>query len=269
MAEAGYRICACPACGSRFRVTEAQLGAAGGQVRCGACLALFDARSTLESAALAGPAPVPPTPAPAAFHPAPVPEPVASVPRPAPALSAHPEPGEIVPRRPPPPTPGYRYSRPPVAWRLVLVLLLGVGLAANVLALMADGWALRPDLRPRYQQACRLLGDWAPAAACQLPRALASFEVSEPLEVERSDPPATLVLTGRMVNQAGFAQPAPALLLRLVDGDDAPVAEHELAPEDYLATAQGAPFEPNEAADLSIRVPDPGSGAVGMTLTLL
>lgn len=157
-----------------------------------------------------------------------------------------------------------------MAWRLVLVLLLGVGLAANVLALMADGWALRPDLRPRYEQACELLGNVVgPPAACQLPRALASFEVSEPLGVERTDPPTTLVLEGRMVNQAAFPQPAPPLLLRLVDVNNASVAEHRLAPDDYLAAAPKAPFGSNEAADLAIRVPDPGPEAVGVALTLL
>ncbi|MEE9254843.1 MAG: DUF3426 domain-containing protein [Pseudomonadales bacterium] len=34
----------CPACSTRFRVGESQLEAAGGQVRCGACLNVFQAR---------------------------------------------------------------------------------------------------------------------------------------------------------------------------------------------------------------------------------
>ncbi len=38
-------VTACPACGTRFRVNAAQLQAAAGRVRCGACLDIFDART--------------------------------------------------------------------------------------------------------------------------------------------------------------------------------------------------------------------------------
>jgi predicted Zn finger-like uncharacterized protein len=38
-------ITECPGCHSRFRVTEGQLDIANGQVRCGACLRVFDARN--------------------------------------------------------------------------------------------------------------------------------------------------------------------------------------------------------------------------------
>jgi len=45
-------ITECPSCHTRFRVAEAQLGRAGGKVRCGACLAVFHGieHLTLESA---------------------------------------------------------------------------------------------------------------------------------------------------------------------------------------------------------------------------
>ncbi len=45
-------ITECPSCGTRFRVTEAQLQRARGRVRCGACLTVFDGveHLTLESA---------------------------------------------------------------------------------------------------------------------------------------------------------------------------------------------------------------------------
>ena len=39
----------CPACGTRFRVTDSQLGRAGGRVRCGACLEVFLAPDSLSS----------------------------------------------------------------------------------------------------------------------------------------------------------------------------------------------------------------------------
>src|SRR5262249_57668006 len=39
----------CPTCGTAFRVTEQQLGAREGKVRCGRCDTLFDALATLSS----------------------------------------------------------------------------------------------------------------------------------------------------------------------------------------------------------------------------
>ncbi len=42
-------VTACPACGTRFRVNAAHLNAAGGHVRCGACLEVFVARDVLEA----------------------------------------------------------------------------------------------------------------------------------------------------------------------------------------------------------------------------
>ena len=43
-------VTACPACGTRFRVNAAHLNAAGGHVRCGACLEVFVARDVVEAA---------------------------------------------------------------------------------------------------------------------------------------------------------------------------------------------------------------------------
>ena len=40
-------IVECPRCHTRFRAREDQLAVAGGQVRCGVCLALFDARQAM------------------------------------------------------------------------------------------------------------------------------------------------------------------------------------------------------------------------------
>ncbi|MBT3563390.1 MAG: hypothetical protein HN493_05555, partial [Gammaproteobacteria bacterium] len=51
MAEAGF-VCRCPTCETTFRVTETQLTAAHGAVRCGACLQVFAANDYLLEAAL-------------------------------------------------------------------------------------------------------------------------------------------------------------------------------------------------------------------------
>ena len=49
-------ITRCPTCNTAFRVTEAQLSARGGQVRCGACTHVFDASASLQELT---PAPTP------------------------------------------------------------------------------------------------------------------------------------------------------------------------------------------------------------------
>lgn len=75
-------VAQCPNCRTRFRVSRAQLGAAQGAVRCGACLHVFNAaRQIAEAARNAPPAASKPsgTPAPAVTKPASPPPPAAAV----------------------------------------------------------------------------------------------------------------------------------------------------------------------------------------------
>lgn len=65
----------CPHCGSTFRITDAQLAAKGGSVRCGSCLQVFRADLHLVGAAPAAPAA---TPRPAAAAAAPAAAPAAA-----------------------------------------------------------------------------------------------------------------------------------------------------------------------------------------------
>lgn len=69
-------ITQCPHCQTRFRLTDAHLDAYGGQVRCGKCQQVFDARQSLKSdSVVSTPAPTPePAPAPSP-RPAPTPQP--------------------------------------------------------------------------------------------------------------------------------------------------------------------------------------------------
>ena len=48
-------ITECPNCDTRFRVTESQLQIAGGRVRCGACLVVFDGTVCFGATSLSGP----------------------------------------------------------------------------------------------------------------------------------------------------------------------------------------------------------------------
>lgn len=49
--ESATLVRACPQCGTRFRVAPEALNVAGGQLRCGACLAVFDGREEPDAAA--------------------------------------------------------------------------------------------------------------------------------------------------------------------------------------------------------------------------
>ena len=95
----------CPKCGTRFRFAPDLLQVAGGQVRCGACLTVFDGR--VEEAQPLAPEPQPPAPEPqppAAQEPAetvPLPQPTASVPgQPEAPLEPIPKPTASVPGTP-------------------------------------------------------------------------------------------------------------------------------------------------------------------------
>lgn len=120
----------CPRCHTRFRAREDQLAAAGGQVRCGICLALFDASHA--------------TPA-------------------GPAESTPPDVDEADDPSPAGPTLGGRQGQ----WRRTLLLCVGAILAAaalafQVLAYQFDRWALDPQFRFIYEFGCGVMG-------CELP----------------------------------------------------------------------------------------------------
>ena len=229
-AQASYRICVCPSCDTRFRVTDVQLAMADGQVRCGACLALFDGRTTLVEAAQTA---VTPAGRPALAQ--------------ADALLLD---------------AAAKQSRSRFGLRLLGVAALGLALALQVLWLQADAWALQPSLRPGYQTLCRLFG-------CQLPPALAGFDVAQPVEVVRGQPPATLTLSGRIVNRAPFGQPLPTLLVLLRDAANSPVAAHRVPPADYLVQPGVALLGPGETGEFSVRIGDPDVAAADVQLVLL
>src|SRR5690606_5689889 len=100
----------CPHCRTSFRISRAQLGAAHGAVRCGACMRVFNAAQQLlvdQNRATKPVAPPPaaapaPAPAPAPAKPA-VPPAAAQPPRPAPAAPAQPAVAATPAARPNPP----------------------------------------------------------------------------------------------------------------------------------------------------------------------
>lgn len=232
----------CPACGTAFRVYPEQLAARDGQVRCGKCASIFDARSTLvtedepEPPHAVPPAPPPvSTPSVAVSHTealaqveAVVSQPVVAAAPPEPEISVSDDDSD--------------FEFGPRARRRSAVITALWSLAALVMALALAGqlaYAYRgelallvPESRPWIESACKRLG-----CAIPLPQhvELVSIEASE-LAAERGVP-GMLTLSAALRNRASFAQAFPHLELTLTDAADQPVARRVLAPREYLDAA--------------------------------
>ena len=123
-------IVECPRCHTRFRAREDQVAAAGGRVRCGVCLALFDSGDSRSTE-----------------------DPVAGLP-------GTDEPADVPPASPAPSGQRYRWRQLLLLWAGTIVVALA--LVVQVFAYRFDPWASKPQLRPVYEFACGVIG-------CELP----------------------------------------------------------------------------------------------------
>jgi predicted Zn finger-like uncharacterized protein len=248
----------CPACGTAFRIYPQQLAARDGQVRCGKCATIFDARSTLttdddlDPALVVAPPPaydVPASPPPRdALAPLPaaqedtlarveeelarveaaVSQPVAPSTPPEHEISVSDDHAEFEfgPR-------ARRRSR-------IVTALWGLGAAALALVLAGQiAYAYRGELALAFPGSQRWIEVACARVGCTIPpprRAeLLSIEASE-LAAER-EASGVLTLTAALRNRAAFAQAYPYLELTLTDAADQPVARRVLAPGEYLGAA--------------------------------
>ena len=290
------RICRCPSCGERFLLPDdvlAQARNSSGNVRCGACLSVFNAEANLVAAAepsFAAPLDPPPlSPSPPDFADAPPAEPAAAS-QPAQALSDEPSaveqapsdgddvPGsgtsnDNVPISPPlrgarlAPTPGQRRgakskegSRTGL-WAVLAIVGL-VLLGGQLLVLLFPAGVQTPEWRGVYVAACKVIGCSVPAL-----RSVDAIDVVDP-SVERQASPETLQFRARLVNNAAFAQRLPRLSLRFLGADGTTVGEQRVSPSDYREGSKGR-LAPNESIPVTVQVADPGANAVNYSVTLL
>ena len=218
-------ITRCPTCATAFRVTEPQLRARAGQVRCGRCGALFDALAALSPGPSSRPTP----------EGAPI---SASM-----ALLLDTERDVTFDFGP------QSRPRPSRLWWLAsLFLLLALALQGGY-RYRGEIAVLLPEAKPLVQSICAELGCDVP-----LPRR------AELLSIESSDlqadgtHPSVMVLTATLRNRAGFIQAFPALELSLTSTEGQTVARRVLVPKDYAP--QSTRSEPGFAAgsELQIRV---------------
>jgi len=221
-------ITRCPTCATAFRVTEPQLRARAGQVRCGRCGALFDALAALSS----DPASRPPR------EDAKAPPISASM-----AVLLDTDRDVSFDFGP------HSRPRPSRLWWLASALLLLALAVQGSYRYRGELAVLLPETKPLVQRICAELGCEVP-----LPRRaeLLSIESSD-LQADAAHP-SVMVLTATLRNRAGFIQAFPSLELTLTSTEGQTVARRVLTPKDYAP--QSTRSEPGFAAgsELQIRV---------------
>ena len=279
-------VTACPACGTRFRVNAAHLNAAGGHVRCGACLEVFVATDVLpaeEAQSAAAAQTLPEVIAEAA-------SPESASPEELDTASESPrqhrfmvlEPLREASAAPSDPTtrrravlegelePGLssaqreqftRLSSDPVEppsvpqpkrWRAI-ALLAGVTLLllAQLLYFQVDRWSSVASFRPVYTGLCYVLGCTVPLYRDD--KAMRSANVVVRPHPERSD---VLLVDVQVINKAPYPQAFPQLQLDLLDRSGQIITSRVFEADDYrtgeLATMPDVP--PNRPLQISVEV---------------
>jgi predicted Zn finger-like uncharacterized protein len=259
-------ITECPHCQTRFRVTDVQLEAAAGRVRCGSCLNVFQGARHMVPARVPEPAPRRTATVRHLYggHEAQPP-------------SAEPdESSQVTGARdaagpPPPPEADHAarlalYAQPPRRrWWAPLAGAAAVLLVATqVLWLQFDTWARDPQVRPLYAMVCGVVG-------CELPVMRDVESLLAKNLVVRRDPERTdaLLVNAIIVNQAAFAQPFPVLELSFTALNGSPVKEERFEPGTYLAgeMAGATDMPPRTPVHIELTVAHPGDMAVNYSLS--
>ena len=251
----------CPACGTVFRVTAAQLKARQGQVRCGQCRRSFDALAALLDQEL---------PAAAALDTRPDSLSVADVESPeaeafgAAESSADKESIEPAAVWPLPEAEAAREERSHTwLWAAASLVALLLLLLQAAIQFRTELSILFPETKPALRQTCKLLG-------CRLALpAKADF-----LGIEASDmrpgPNGTILLGATLRNRAPFAQTYPDLELTLTDIGNQPLIRKILTPEEYLpkGTDVAAGFAANGERTLNLALQVGVQGSAGYRIYL-
>jgi predicted Zn finger-like uncharacterized protein len=237
-------ITQCPQCGTRFKVTQDQLDAHEGLVRCGRCHEVFDAAKHLHDDE---------------------PSPQLSLPiEPAlPAQEADLTPIPNVPELEPEPVTLAQQvqfieeltdevlelpARKTNWWGTLAALLLAMSLLAQTVYFFpVEISAQLPGLKPQLEQYCRLLN-----CSVALPRKV-DLIVIESSELE-SDPAHNNIVTLHALvhNLADYAQAFPSLELTLTSVQDQSVARRVFQPADYLKSGEDEKRGFSANSDLNI-----------------
>lgn len=214
------KITRCPSCATAFRVSDAQLQARAGQVRCGRCGTMFDALAALSSDSGRSD--------PADTH-------------------------RMMPKTTVFAGPAFDFGPPERAGGRLWWIASAIAMLALALQIAyyhrTDIGLLLPEAKTPIQRLCVQVGCEVP-----LPRRveLLSIESSD-LQADSTNPN-VMVLTATLRNRASFVQAFPALELSLTNAQDQAVARRVLTSRNYVprGTETDPGFPP--ASDLQVRV---------------
>ncbi len=250
----------CPACHTVLTVTPAQLAAARGTVRCGACQHPFNALDRLAA-----------TLPPRARAAAQAMQSEAKAAAPAPrenrsAEEAAPMPAASSVYFPPPARGKSRAPHPlaTLAWTVGIVIALGV-LVLQYAYFMRNDLARYSQLRPWLEQLCRV-------ADCRIPpqRDVARIAVLNRQVIEDPSAPGALLVRATIENQAPFAQPYPIVQLSLSDINGRLLGRGRFTPQQYLVKKDlPAQLPSRTPIEIRLKIADPGSNAVNFEFTFL
>lgn len=123
-----------------------------------------------------------------------------------------------------------------------------------------------PTFRPWYDRACEVLG-------CELPVMVDVNKIRALDLVVRRHPSTSqaLIIDAIIINQAGYAQPYPALKIEFSDINNQILAARYLVPDDYLGgeLAGATQMPTGRPIQLSVEVVDPGEEAENYQLNVV
>ncbi len=265
----------CPHCHTTFRVTDEQLSAAAGKVRCGRCFGVFVAvEPHIDQPPVEPEAEqifVSETPTAASTEPFRIASDIDEITTETPAISTRLDDDlldEISQRDATPP------RRRGVMLPLVASLLLCTTLSGQYLYFNRDQLAQDPQMRPYLAEGCQhlaqLSGELIP---CQLAPLRAPQHIALTQREVRAHPEytQTLLVSARFNNQADFAQAYPLLELTFQDVNGVTVFARRFKAEEYLANGLQAQQEigAQQTAEIQLELVDPGPQAVGYEFNFL
>lgn len=245
-------ITTCPGCRTAFRVTQEQLAAREGRVRCGKCETIFDAREVLQTEL-------------AEFAPESGDQPEDQLPHT--KVVAFPEPVPVTPRESGPEFPAAEPEGPRrrVGWLAGSTLLVFALIAQIAFHYRGEIALLFPEIRPTLAELCANL-------ACDVPLPRRAELISIESSDLQADPanPSVMVLTATLRNRAAFAQSLPSLELTLTDSQDQLLARRVLAVQNYLdrSTSIEAGFRGNSELPVKVYMEASSLKATGYRLYL-